>query len=404
MANLSVVGLQWGDEGKGKIVDYLAGGFEAVARFNGGSNAGHTVVIGGQKHTFHLVPSGALKGKELLVGAGVAVDPVVLGEELALLPVETRQRLVVDGRCSLVSPLDKELDGVLEEMRGASAIGTTRRGIGPAYAMRALRLSPRVSDVAAGFAFESLITFYQKFGVDATGLLEWAEDSMRLLSPLKGNVGERVADICHGGGSVLFEASQGSLLDLLHGSYPFVTSTHTTASYIPAALGIDPLLAGAALGVTKCYTTRVGGGPFPTEISGPLADNLRGLGSEYGATTGRPRRVGWLDLVALGYAIRINGVKEIALSKLDVLSKVNELKVCVAYRHDGAETTDFQSSLGHLGEVEPVYEAPPRIHGASFGSGLPSEGKEFVEYLENRLGVRVALVSHGEERSMTIEL
>ena len=385
-------------------MDYLAGGFQAVARFNGGSNAGHTVVIGGQKHTFHLVPSGALKGKELLVGAGVVVDPVVLGEELALLPGDTRRRLLVDGRCSLVSPADKELDRVLEEMRGAAAIGTTRRGIGPAYATRALRLSPRVSDVTAGFDFESLIRFYRKFGIETAGIPGWADDSKRLLSPLEGDVSGRVEDICSTGDSVLFETSQGSLLDLLHGSYPYVTSTHTTSSYVPAALGIDPSLAGRPLGVTKCYTTRVGGGPFPTEISGPLAEDLRGLGSEYGATTGRPRRVGWLDLVALRYAIRLNGVKEIALSKLDVLAKLNDLKVCVAYRLDGRETRDFQPSLGHLAEVEPVYETPLQVRGARFDAGLPAEGRKFVEYLEGELGVKVSLVSHGEERSMTIEL
>ena len=399
-----MVGLQWGDEGKGKIVDYLAGEFQAVARFNGGSNAGHTVVIGGRKHTFHLVPSGALKGKELLVGAGVVVDPIILAEELALLPDETRRRVLVDGRASLVSPLDKEFDGVLEDMRGASAIGTTRRGVGPAYAMRALRLSPRVSDITAGFDFEPLVRFYQKFGVDTTGIPGWAEDTKHLLSHLEGNVSERIADICGKGGSVLFEASQGSLLDLLHGTYPFVTSTHTTSGYIPASLGIDPSLSGRPLGVTKCYTTRVGGGPFPTEIGGPLAESLRGLGNEYGATTGRPRRVGWLDLVALRYTIGLNGAKEIALSKLDVLAKLNDLKVCVAYRLDGAELTDFQSSLGHLAEVEPVYETPLQIHGAEFDAGLPAAGRKFVQYLEKELGVKVSLVSHGEERSMTFEL
>lgn len=343
-------------------------------------------------------------GKELLVGAGVAVDPAVLGEELALLPDETRRRLLVDGRCSLVSPLDKEFDRVIEEMRGASAIGTTRRGVGPAYAMRALRLSPRVSDIMAGFDPRPLLKFCGKFGIDTAGFSEWAGDAKRLLSPLEGDVGERVVDISSKGGSVLFEGSQGSLLDLLHGSYPFVTSTHTTAAYISAALGVDPSFAGAPLGVTKCYTTRVGGGPFPTEIGGPLAESLRGLGNEYGATTGRPRRVGWLDLVALRYAVRLNGVKEVVLSKLDVLAKLNELKVCVAYRLDGAEVTDFQSSLGRLGEVQPVYESPLQIRGADFGGGLPAEGRRFVEYLEKELGVRVALVSHGEERSSTIEL
>lgn len=398
------MGLQWGDEGKGKIVDYLAGGFDAVARFNGGSNAGHTVVIGASKHTFHLVPSGALKGKELLVGAGVVVDPIVLAEELTLLPAEVRRRLVVDGRCSLVSPLDKEFDRVLEEMRGTSALGTTRRGIGPSYALRALRLSPRASDVEAGFDFQPLVKFYEKLGIDAAGLPGWAEDSKKLLSPMLGDVSGRVTAIARAGGSVLFETSQGSLLDLLHGSYPFVTGTHTTASYVSASLGIDPALAGESLGVTKCYATRVGGGPFPSEIDGALAESLRGLGNEYGATTGRPRRVGWLDLVALKYAIRLNGIREIAVSKLDVLSQVRDLRVCVAYRYLGSETGDFQSSLGHLSKVEPVYETPFQFHGARFDGGLPTEAKRFVDYLERELDVKVAIVSHGEERSETIEL
>ena len=375
-----------------------------MARFNGGSNAGHTVVIGGRKHTFHLVPSGALKGKELLVGAGVVVDPVVLGEELALLPSGVQGSLPVDGRCALVSPAEKEFDGFLEALRGGSPIGTTRRGIGPSYALRALRLSPRVSDVVAGFDFDPLVRFYQKLGIGTEGLLGWADDSRKLLSGIAGDVSERVASIAEKGGSVLFEASQGTLLDLLHGTYPYVTSTHTSTSYVPAGLGIDPSLAGRAMGVTKCYTTRVGGGPFPTEIKGALADELRGLGNEYGATTGRPRRVGWLDLVALRYAIGLNGAKEVVVTKLDVLSQIRELKVCVAYRRLGSESSSFQSSLPHLGEVEAVYEAPPAVHGARFDGGLPAEGRRFVDYLERELGVKVSIVSYGEERSKTIEL
>jgi adenylosuccinate synthase len=398
------VGLQWGDEGKGKIVDYLAGSYVAVARFNGGSNAGHTVVIGNQKHTFHLIPSGALKAKELLIGAGVVLDPVILKEELSLLPSETRKRLLIDGRCSLVSPQDKELDRVLEEMRGPSAIGTTRRGIGPSYAARALRLSPRVSDLVAGFDFGPLAKYYQKLSVDPAGLIAWAEESKELLRDLVGNVGRRVVEISERGGSVLFEGSQGSLLDLLHGSYPYVTSTHTTASYIPAALGIPPSLSGSSLGVTKCYATRVGGGPFPTEILGPASDDIRSIGNEYGATTGRPRRVGWLDLVALRYTVRINGVSELAVSKLDVLSKIREFRACIAYRHQGSESSDFQASLGHLEEVEPVYESPFTLYGSSYDHGLSSQGMKFVDYLEDHLNVRVKLISHGEERSKTIEL
>ncbi|MDE1853031.1 MAG: adenylosuccinate synthetase [Thaumarchaeota archaeon] len=404
MSNLSVVGLQWGDEGKGKIIDYLAGRYDAVARFNGGSNAGHTVVIGGMKHTFHLIPSGALKGKELLVGAAVALDPVVMGEELSLLPDDVRRRLLVDGRCGVVSPVDKDFDRMLEEMRGQSAIGTTRRGIGPSYALRALRLTPRVSDLVDGFDFGPLTDFYRKLSLDPAGLISWAEDSKKLLRDMVGNVSSRVAEITEKGGSVLFEGSQGTLLDLMHGSYPYVTSTHTTASYIPSALGIPPSMAGSALGVTKCYATRVGGGPFPTEITGPLADSIRSLGKEYGATTGRPRRVGWLDLVALKYAIALNGATEIAVSKLDVLSQVKDFRVCTSYRYQGKLTTDFQSALGHLDEVEPVYDSPLSIHGASFAGGIPDEISKLIDYLEERLKVRVSLVSHGEERSETIEV
>ncbi len=404
MANLSVVGLQWGDEGKGKIVDYLAGAYDAVARFNGGSNAGHTVVIGNEKHTFHLVPSGVLKGKELLIGAGVAVDPQVLAEELSLLPDEARKKLLVDGRCSLVTPVDREFDVRVEEARGSSAIGTTRRGIGPAYAMRALRLSPRVSDLLAGFDFDPLARFYRELSLDVAGLGAWADESRKLLEGLTGDVAQRVTEVTESGGRVLFEASQGTLLDLLHGSYPFVTSTHTTSSYIPAALGIPPDLAGSPLGVMKCYSTRVGAGPFPSEIDGPRAEGLRSLGKEYGATTGRPRRVGWLDLVSLRYAVALNGVKEVAVTKLDVLAGVKDVKVCTAYRLQGSETTDFQRAAGRLGEVEPVLDSPFSLEGSSFEGGLPPGAKKFVEFVEERLGVRVRIVSHGEERSKTIEL
>ncbi len=398
------MGLQWGDEGKGKVVDYLADRFQAVARFNGGSNAGHTVVLRGKKHTFHLVPSGALKGKELLIGAGVVLDPAVLGEELAVLPRSVRARLTVDGRCTLVTPLEKEFDVLLESMRGPSAIGTTKRGIGPSYGMRAFRLAPRVSDLMAGFDFADLKGFYGRVGVSSPKLSAWESDSKRLLNGLVGDVGGRVQELSENGGSVLFEASQGTLLDILHGSYPYVTSTHTLASYIPAALGIPPALAGEPLGVMKCYTTRVGSGPFPTEVGGGLGDSIRRLGGEYGSTTGRPRRVGWLDLVSLKYAVRLNGVRKIAVTKLDVLAKVKEFKVCTAYRVGGSETSDFQKSLGHLGEVEPVYESPLSLFGARFGTALPKQAKLLVGYLERELGVDVGLVSYGEERSSTLEL
>ncbi|MDG6947455.1 MAG: adenylosuccinate synthetase [Nitrososphaerota archaeon] len=398
------MGLQWGDEGKGKIVDYLASGYDAVARFNGGSNAGHTVVIGDRKSTFHLIPSGALKGKQLLIGAGVAADPEVLAQELALLPGDTRGRLLVDSKCTLVTPVDRDLDAMLERGRGAAALGTTKRGIGPSYALRALRLSPRAGDLAVGFDFAPLVSFYSALSLDRTRLDAWAASSRELLRGLTGDVAAKVERITGAGGSVLYEGSQGTLLDLLHGTYPYVTSTHTIASYIPAALGIPPELAGKPLGVMKCYTTRVGSGPFPSEIGGGDSERLRTLGNEYGATTGRPRRVGWLDLVALKYAIRLNGVEEVAVTKLDVLSRVDDAKVCAAYKLRGSETTDFQSAMGALGQVEPVLSSPFSLRGADFEHGLPAEGKRFVSFIEEELGVRVRLVSHGEERSKTIEL
>ncbi len=386
------------------MVDYLADGFDAVARFNGGSNAGHTVVLGNAKHTFHLIPSGALKGKELLIGAGVAVDPVVLNEELSMLPPDVTGRLVVDGRATLVSPLEREFDELVEQLRGSSAIGTTKRGIGPAYAMRAFRLTPRVSDLLAGFDFSAMVAFYRRFGIDPSGILGWAEESKRILAELVGDVSAHITERVDAGGSVLFEASQGTLLDLLHGSYPFVTSSHTTSSYIPSSLGIPPAMAGESLGVMKCYTTRVGSGPFPTEVEGNLGENIRSLGNEYGATTGRPRRVGWLDLVALKYAVRLNGTKKVAISKLDVLAGVREFEVCVAYSHLGSETTDFQNSLQHMSEVRPVLESPLSLYGSTFGSELPSQARKLIDYLEMELGVKVSIVSHGEERSKTIEL
>jgi adenylosuccinate synthase len=249
-----------------------------------------------------------------------------------------------------------------------------------------------------------LSRFYEKIGVDSAGLPAWVEDSRELLGSLIGDVSSRILEIGEKGGSVLFEGSQGTLLDILYGSYPYVTSTHTTASYIAASLGIPPSAAGKSLGVTKCYTTRVGGGPFPTEEKGPMADEIRSLGNEYGATTGRPRRVGWLDLVALRYAVNLNGVEDVAISKLDVLSHVKDFRACVAYSLDGSETTNFQECLGRLDEVKPVYDASLSLHGARFDGGLPEQGKRLVDYVEDRLRVKVTLVSHGEERSNTIEL
>jgi hypothetical protein len=275
--NLCIVGLQWGDEGKGKIVDYYADRFHAVVRFNGGSNAGHTIVHNGRTFVFHLLPSGLLKKKRLLIGPGVALDPLTLNEELGMLAKEGGEAdLMVDERCTLVTPLEKELDSFIEGLRGAKPIGTTKRGIGPSYAMRALRLTPRAGDLAKGdFDLSSAIAFYRTFLKEIPDLSGWTENSKKILAGRTGDVGGEIMALNDAGHSVMFEGAQGTLLDLIFGTYPFVTGAHTIASYVPAGLGIPNGALGDVMGVAKAYTTRVGGGPFPTEIPGETGEQIR---------------------------------------------------------------------------------------------------------------------------------
>ncbi len=406
MENLTIIGLQWGDEGKGKIVDYHAGRFDGVARYNGGSNAGHTIVLGNRTYVFHLLPSGLLKGKKLFIGPGVVLDPITLKEELDLAQKEgIKLDLMIDGRCTLVSPLEKEMDAIIEKARGSKALGTTMRGIGPAYAMRALRVTPRAMDLGSGtFDLASAKALYSLFAKEIPDLTPWVESSREVLRGRIADVGAAILELNASGKPVIFEGAQGVLLDLIHGTYPYVTGSHTLASYAPASLGIPAMSEGKVLGVAKAYTTRVGSGPFPTEISGRVADSIREIGKEYGATTGRPRRIGWFDLVAMKYAVRLNGVDEIALTKLDVLTKVGEMKVCVAYRQNGREIKEFSSALPVIDKVVPVYEDLQSFLGLELTKAkLPRAVDAFVEYLERELKVKVSLVSIGEERTATVE-
>lgn len=405
MRNLCIVGLQWGDEGKGKIVDFYADKFEAVVRYNGGSNAGHTIVIGGRTFVFHLLPSGSLKKKKLLIGPGVALDPLTLKDELDLISKEGGSAdLLVDERCTVVTPLEKEMDLFIEGLRGDKPLGTTKRGIGPSYAMRALRLSPRAGDLATGtFDMSSALAFYRTFMKSIPDLDSWKSDARKVLAGRTGDVGGTIMELNEKGGSVMFEGAQGVLLDLIYGTYPYVTGAHTIANYVPAGLGIPNSALGDVMGVAKAYTTRVGGGPFPTEISEETGTKIRQEGKEYGATTGRPRRIGWLDLVALKYAVRLDGVSELALTKLDILAKVKEMKVCTAYSIEGVETSDFSRALPRLSQAKPVYKEMPPFYGAELGhERLPRVAEDFVGYLEDELKVKVTLVSTGEERSATI--
>jgi adenylosuccinate synthase len=406
LPNLCIVGLQWGDEGKGKIVDYYAEKFDAVVRYNGGSNAGHTIVIGNKTYVFHLLPSGSLQRKKLYIGPGVAVDPQTLGEEVRMLRRRGFEaKLLVDSRCTIVTPLEKEMDSFIEELRGKKALGTTKRGIGPSYAMRALRLTPRAGDLERGtFDLGSALSFYRTFLKKIPELNGWTRDARATLHGMVGDVGKEIMEANEAGKYVLFEGAQGVLLDLIHGTYPYVTGAHTLASYVPASLGIPTSALGDVMGVAKAYTTRVGEGPFPTEIHGPLERKIRETGKEYGATTGRPRRVGWLDLVALRYAVRMNGVSTLAVTKLDILTKIKEMKVCTGYRVNGRLTEEFSEALPVLDSVVPVYEDLPSFYGEELtAKRLSRRAEGFVEYLEDRLKVRTTLVSMGEERNATHE-
>jgi adenylosuccinate synthase len=404
LRNLCIVGLQWGDEGKGKIVDYYADKFHSVVRYNGGSNAGHTIVIGKKTYVFHLLPSGLLKDKRLLIGPGVAVDPQTLKEEVEMIKKEGHKpNLLVDGRCTVVTPLEKEMDAFIEELRGQGAIGTTKRGIGPSYAMRALRLTPRAGDLERGtFDLRPAIKFYRTFIKNLPATDDWLVSARDALHGLVGDVGEDIMESNEKGRSILFEGAQGVLLDLIHGTYPYVTGTHTLASYVPASLGIPVKAVGDVMGVAKAYATRVGSGPFPTEIHGKLEQLIRETGREYGATTGRPRRVGWLDLVALKYAVKMNGVTTLALTKLDILTKLKEFRVCTHYEIDGAQTEEFSRALPILDSVKPVYLDLPSLYGAELTTKrLHRPVEKFVEFLEEEMNVSVSIVSMGEERTAT---
>ncbi|MDA4135341.1 MAG: adenylosuccinate synthase [Thaumarchaeota archaeon] len=406
MSNLCIVGLQWGDEGKGKIVDFYADRFEGVVRYNGGSNAGHTIVIGGRTFVFHLLPSGSLKKKKLLIGPGVALDPLTLESELGLVRGEGGEAdLLIDDRCTLVTPFEMQMDAFIEGLRGDDALGTTKRGIGPSYAMRALRLTPRAGDLANGtFDMQNAISFYETFMKDLPEIDTWKAEAKRVLQGRTGDVGQKIMEMNESGSSVLFEGAQGVLLDLVFGTYPYVTGAHTIATYVPAGLGIPNSSLGDVMGVAKAYTTRVGGGPFPTEVLGEAGDRIRTVGKEYGATTGRPRRVGWLDIVGLKYAVRLNGVSELALTKLDILTRVKEMKVCVAYSIDGAETSDFSKALPRLARAKPVYLDMPSFFGLELEEGeLPGPAEKLVDFLEDELKVKITLVSMGEERSATMK-
>jgi adenylosuccinate synthase len=419
MPAVVVVGAQWGDEGKGKIVDLIAERADMVVRYAGGANAGHTLKVGGKKIVTHLLPSGVLHaGTACVLGAGMVIDPTVLLQEID--EFESRglnvlSRLTVSARAHVTLPFQAQIDRVANA--GPRSIGTTGRGIGPTYSDKAARMGVRLRDIStldrARASLAPLVEAWQQRARAAGGAEPSLADALAYVTPLIPRIAPLLGDAsvaAHravtSGQRVVFEGAQGTLLDLDHGTYPFVTSSSTVAGGACTGTGIGPTLIDAVIGITKAYCTRVGNGPFPTELTGSEGDRLREAGEEYGATTGRPRRCGWLDLPALRYAARVNGLTALAVTKLDILSGYERIPVCVAYKVDGVETKDLP--VDDLDRAQPVYREVPGWRDALSGvrslDALPATARSYVEFVAAEVGVPVTFVSVGAERDETILL
>jgi adenylosuccinate synthase len=416
--NLAVLGAQWGDEGKGKIVDLLTPNFSIVARYQGGHNAGHTVYVSGTKFVLRLIPSGILHpGVTCVLGNGVVIDPQALFaevDELVRAGIDVGDRIVVSEKAHLILPYHRDLDLLAEARRGERRIGTTSRGIGPAYEDKIARRGIRVADLRDRGALEQNIRdnvaarnrLVSDSTMDWRAIVDQVVAHGERLKPWIRDVSLLLTDAARHGQPVLFEGAQGTLLDIDHGTYPYVTSSNATVGGICTGLGVGPRAIGAVLGVAKAYLTRVGEGPLPTELTGTMGDRLRDSGHEYGAVTGRPRRCGWYDAVAVRYAVRVNGLDALALTKLDVLDGLDEIKVCVAYRFRGETLDAFPADVAQLAACEPVYETLPGwarpTKGARRFGDLPEAARRYIAYLEDVSGVPAAVISTGSGREDTI--
>ena len=416
MPAVVIVGAQWGDEGKGKITDYLAQGSDAVVRYQGGNNAGHTIVVGDTVHKFHLIPSGILhEGKLCVLGSGVVIDPVKLISEIDNLIEEgvSVERLKLSDQAHYILPTHQHMDINSEMKKGSAKIGTTGRGIGPAYADKINRSGIRLADPAYPEVLRTKLTQHlseheaQLQDCDATidSLVAHLMNAHERLKPFICSAPHLINDCLEEDKRVLFEGAQGTLLDIDHGTYPFVTSSSPTAGGACAASGIGPTQIKLVLGVAKAYATRVGSGPFPTELENDLGEAIRQHGGEFGTTTGRPRRCGWVDLVALRYAQRINGLTHVALTKMDVLDHFADLKVCTAYKINGVETKNFPTDANQMDAIEPIYEDVPGWHCDTTSieqyEDLPEAARQYVKRIEDYLGIPVAIVSVGPARAST---
>ncbi len=419
--NVVLVGTQWGDEGKGKIVDLLTSKADAVARFQGGHNAGHTLVINGEKTVLHLIPSGAMRdGVECLIGNGVVLSPSQLIKEVEALEergISIRSRMMVSPACPVIMPYHVALDMAREKARGKKAIGTTGRGIGPAYEDKVSRRGIRVQDlyqddfadklkVVMDYHNYALENFFDYETVDYAATLAELKEQAEQIREMVGDVAGRLADLRSAGKSVMFEGAQGMLLDIDHGTYPYVTSSNTTAAAAASGSGIGPMHIDDVLGIVKAYTTRVGAGPFPTELFDDVGQHLGEKGHEFGATTGRQRRCGWLDAVALKRSCDVNSVTSLCVTKLDVLDGLETLKICTRYRLDGELIDRPPYGADEFERCEPVYEEMPgwsdTTAGAREMSQLPVNARAYLERMQALLGVDIDIVSTSAERDDTI--
>jgi adenylosuccinate synthase len=416
-----VLGAQWGDEGKGKIVDLLSPHFSIVARYQGGHNAGHTVYAAGRKFVLRLIPSGILRpGIICVIGNGVVVDPRALFEELDQLVglgIDVEGRLLISDRAHLILPYHRELDVLSEARRGERKIGTTSRGIGPAYEDKIGRRGVRLGDLASRSETTPLADAIRENVAARNRLVGGAAMDWRVvldelcgfwdrLRPMVTDVSLFLRRAMEAGRAIMFEGAQGTLLDIDHGTYPYVTSSNGTIGGVCTGLGVGPKAIGGVVGVAKAYATRVGEGPLPTELTGEMGNRLRESGQEYGAVTGRPRRCGWFDAVAVRYAVRINDLDALALTKLDVLDGLEQIELCTAYRIGEQVVTEMPGDIGQLAAAQPVYESVPGWTRPTAGvrrfEDLPAEARRYIARLEEITGIPAAIISTGSAREDTI--
>lgn len=421
MSNLIVLGAQWGDEGKGKIVDLFSERFDIVARYQGGHNAGHTVYIGEKKFVLKLIPSGILRpGVRAVIGNGVVIDPAALFEEMKTLEtagIDVLKQLSISNRAHVIFPFHRMVEKVSEGRTDRVAIGTTSRGIGPCYEDKIGRRGIRMADLING-EFDEMyanltadkLTLAKAFNVaesiDFDGILKQYKEFAARLKAVVCDTAHLLNTAIRDGKSVLFEGAQGTMLDVDHGTYPFVTSSSATAGGACTGTGVPPTKIDGVIGVSKAYITRVGAGPFPTELHDGIGDHIRKRGNEFGSVTGRPRRCGWFDVPLLKYTAAVNGFDSIVMTKLDVLDELDEVKVCTAYKINGKVVEDMPATMSAMDLIEPVYETLPGWKSATRSltdaAQLPARAKDYLNFLEKATGVEVGCVSTGPERNETI--